>query len=288
MRMTIWRGTGLALCMILAAPAFYPISPAGVGARAADEDTDAATGTLVEKQIELSRLQRKLRELRTGAMQARKTQVERVKELASEKRVLERGLDGLKELVKKREAEVGKRKTDTEEKKKKIAELTKRAESIHELYEEFLDRVKEHIDSSIKWKESLRKTSLEKVKSVVAIDKTALGEGLGAISRIQREEESLARLVETGVLQINLAEETRAVQAFHLGLLAIVFASEDGRLVGYAQRGEDPADSLDAAKEANAVEGYLTAWTFCAAGARPPSSTFICRPFRRAKGRSDR
>ncbi len=109
------------------------------------------------------------------------------------------------------------------------------------------------------WKTSLRNTSLEKVKSVLALDKTALGEGLGAISRIQREEESLARLVETGVLEIDRGSETTAVQAFHLGLLAIIFASEDGRLAGYAQRGEEPEASLDTAREASAVEGYLTA-----------------------------
>lgn len=249
----IWTGMGLAL-LILIAPIFNSIPAARLAAQEQD-----ATATVDDYRTELSRLQRKLRTLRTEAMNARKTQVDRRKELASEERVLERGLDGLKALLEKRRAEVEKRKTETEEKKEKIAGLTKRAEAIQASFQEFLDRVDKHIASSIDWKTRLRKSSLEKVKSVVAQDKTALGEGLGAISRIQKEEESLARLVETGVLQLKLDGETTAVQAFHLGLLAVVFASEDGRLVGYAQRGEDPADSLDAAREAGAVEGYLTA-----------------------------
>ncbi len=143
--MTIRRGAGLALCMALAAPCFdWTIRSAGFPARLAAQENQPET-TLADERNELARLQRKLRELRSQAMEARKTQVDRIKELASEKRVLERGLDGLKELGEKREAEIGKRRAETADNKKKIAELTKRADAIQKSFQKFLDRVDEHI-----------------------------------------------------------------------------------------------------------------------------------------------
>ena len=74
--MTIRHGAGLALCMTLVAPALDQMSSAGFQARLAAQENEPET-TLAHQRNELSRLQRKLRELRTQAMESRKAQVER-------------------------------------------------------------------------------------------------------------------------------------------------------------------------------------------------------------------
>jgi len=126
-----------------------------------------------------------------------------------------------------------------------------------------LDRLEAAIDGGIPWQIDDRKRSVIEARATMEPPeqdrKPNPAAVLAALGRVQKEEEAIARLVETGSVTVDVGGgETLQVSAFHFGLLAVIFANEEGSVVGYARAGETLEEGLAAVDpDSAAADGYL-------------------------------
>lgn len=209
---------------------------------------------------ELLDLKRKVRALEAEALEHRHAAEERLKDLAAEKRSLGRSLEGLKQQVPQRERELSTKKEALNAREREAARVHHEVSSFSEPLKQFLDRVDKLVEGGIPWKTESRRTAIREVKEAVSAPGSSPAASLAAIGRLQEEEEALGLTVELGTVELDLGTERWAVQAFHLGLLAAIFSSEDGTVVGCAlpgQKLEEGARGLRGNREA--ARGYLLA-----------------------------
>lgn len=210
--------------------------------------------------LELARLQRKIREVQAAFGRDRQHAAERVSVVRSEARAVERTLKALQERLEKRRAEIEKKREELAGQKAKIEQVESREEALKKKMAAFLDGVKEGVAASIPWKRERRLEQIDRVQKVLKDPLTVASSGLGAVGRIQQEEEALGRLVETGVLEVDTSAGKAEVRGFHLGLLAVIFSNDDGSVLGYARSGEELEDGLSAMAGADiAARGYQVA-----------------------------
>ncbi len=204
---------------------------------------------------------RELRDLEDEALKTRQSQIERERELVAEERLLERSLKHLEKLVAEREKKKAEIAAKIAEREQRLRTLGERAARVRAAIIEYLSAVGESVASGIEWQKEARLRSLEETKTAVKSESTEPAAALASAARIQSEQEALARSVETGSIKLDIGGETIAVHAFHLGLLAVVYASEDGSVVGFAPAGVplERARSRDVDADAGAANGYLVA-----------------------------
>jgi hypothetical protein len=220
----------------------------------------AGSSLLELASAELREIQRETRELRAQALEKRRTEHDRLKDIAAERRALERRLEALAAQVAKRETERDEKKTALEAAKKERQELEARAKELVGLVASYLERVETRVDRGIPWNVAGRKQSVSDARKTTVDEDASASAAVLAASRVQQEEEALGRLVESGKVTVEAGGESQEVFAFHLGLLGVVFANEEGTVIGFAQAGETLEDGLGAASASpEAAEGYLAA-----------------------------
>jgi hypothetical protein len=246
----------------------FPLSPLGgqepdAAAPAADaavRTSRTASDAVAKANEELLSLQKEIRNLRAGAEEARESQGERLNEIAREKRVAERAVEHLGAQAAKKEKENAEKKAKLAAEESALAALKKPSAAIVQSIKKFLDDLEAMVDAGIPWKVESRKTSIAQARETLSGANPNPSSALAAAARVALEEEALARLVESSVVEIEAGKERLAVQAFHLGLLAVIFANEDGSVLGFADPGKKLEDGLDAARgNADAARGYLVA-----------------------------
>lgn len=209
---------------------------------------------------ELRDIQQRMRLLQAQDLQRRTSELRRLRELVAEKRALDRTVEALDEEVAKREKLLAEKRAEA----KKILDEKKQAEAdsraLCTKLDDYCGQLASFITASIPWKQEDRLRSVSLVRELLAKEKASAVMGLSAVSRLQNEEEALGRLVETSTLEVQLGEERMAVRGFHFGLLAVIFANENGDVIGFCQRGETLQDGLEnVANMPEAADGYLRA-----------------------------
>lgn len=214
---------------------------------------DAASQRLID-------LQKKIRDLKAEAFRNRKSMQARLGEISSEKKAVRRTIVSLGERVQKGREEIAGKRASLEKKETELEEKAAFSKTLREILEGYLDTVESLVQKGIPWKKSDRIKSLEQIRGVVTDENTNDSSALAAVGRLQEEEEALGRLVETSSLQLSLGGKEIAVQGFHLGLLAVIFANEDGSILGFAQAGQALEDGLTSvSRDEVAASGYLMA-----------------------------
>jgi hypothetical protein len=245
---------------VLSSPAEEEPGPAqGAGDRTV-RTSRTASGPVAKANEELLALQEEIRKIRAGADETRRSQAERLKQLAQEKRMADRAIEHLGAQKAKKEKENTEKKAKLASEESALAKLKEPSAAIVQSMRRFLDEVEAMVDAGIPWKVEQRKTSIAQARESVSGANPNPSAALAAAARIALEEEALARLVESSVVEIDTGKERLAVQAFHLGLLAVIFANEDGTVLGFAEAGRKLEDGLDAARgNPDAARGYLVA-----------------------------
>lgn len=209
---------------------------------------------------ELIALQWKIRAARARALENRKAQHRTIRDLAEQHRAVARTLEVFETETTDLEKELEEKKAKLAEEQKKLADLEEPTKKLLASMKEYLDKVEAHVDSGIPWQKTERKRAIKQVRDLLAAEDATPSAGLGAVGRIHQEEESLGRLVESGTVEVNLGKEAVAVQAFHLGLLAVIFANDDATVIGFARAGETLEEGLEATMgNPDAASGYMAA-----------------------------
>lgn len=209
---------------------------------------------------ELLSLQHQLRRERLKAEADRRAQEERLKELLAEGRGLDRTIASVRDQLERREKELKEKGARLKEAEEATAKLRGPTEEILTALRGYLDLVSQHMESGIPWRQAERRAAVNAARENLGGSAVTPAAALQVVGRIHQEEEALGRLVESSSLAVDLGHEQTAVQGFHLGLLAVVFANEDGSILGFSQAGQKLEDGLRAAKkDPKAAEGYMAA-----------------------------
>jgi hypothetical protein len=209
---------------------------------------------------ELLAVQNRIRDARAKALEVRRSQDERAKELAAENRSIQRTIDVLGEEIAKREKEIRLKKEALQKEEKEAEAVKKPTETLLATMRAYLDKVEAKVAAGIAWKVEARKSSIAGVRDLLKTAGTSPASGLAAVGRVQQEEEALGRLVESGTVEIDAGKDRLAVQAFHLGLLGVIYANDDGTVLGFAKAGQKLEDGLDVSiGDGKAAYAYMAA-----------------------------
>ena len=250
------------VCWIVCGAAFCP----GSTARGADEAEDGRPAAkrpdsvIIQKASdELLDLERKLQAVERRALARARAEEERLESLALQKLTAIRAVEVLKDEVARREKELGAKKEQLAREEKDLLKLQLEAKGLLDPLRSALDRFERHIETGIPWMKELRKSPAAPVRELVSGPEPEPAKALLAIGRMQESEEALARTVEPGFVEVEIQGERKAVPAFHLGLLAVVFSSEDGSVRGFVERGQKVEDGLETVQAGRETDtGYKT------------------------------
>jgi hypothetical protein len=218
----------------------------------------------------LLELQRKMRALEEESLKRKRGMEDRLQDLLEEKRLVERSTAALTQRVTELEKDLDgkKRKLSTDE--AEVSRLAAESAQVLDLVRKFLSRVDKHIDEGIPWAVDQRKDGVERARRALAGPGISPAAALALASRVHAAEEALGRTIEPGRITLNPKGDERSVPAFHIGLLSVVYASEDGSLLGYVHAGQkleegridtESADSKQSAGKAlqRVMSGYAAA-----------------------------
>lgn len=227
---------------------------------AAQNEVPTPAPETAELAKELERLHQQIRDRRRESFERRTLAQERIEELTSQKRALERGNRALQKELDKRASKLAGQEAKLKEHQDTAKELNETYAEFRQRLTQFCDNVKQRIESGIHWKLESRINGLGLVTDLLKDSATSPAMGISAIGRIQSEQEALGRLVEPANFEIKHNEELIQVSGFHLGLLAIAFANQDGNVIGFAQRGQTLEQGVEAVRNnPAAADGYLRA-----------------------------
>lgn len=216
--------------------------------------------TIAKLNEELLILQHRIRDERATALRNRRSLQDRIKDLKAEERLVSRGLDALKEELGRREKEKAEKTAKRDADRAALEKLKGPSERILAAARSHLEHVKGLVERGIPWRVEERRQSIDGVLKIVSAKDASPSAALSAAGRVHGEEEALGRLVESGTVNVAVGKEEVAVEAFHLGLLAVIFANDDATILGFAQAGQRLEEGLDAASgHAGAADGYLAA-----------------------------
>lgn len=257
------------------AGAFVLFASAAAGTRAAENPATSSVrpvrpsvqpagsvdpATIAKLNEELLSLQHRIREERAAAAKNRISFQERVKELKAEERLVSRSLDALKEELARREKELTEKKKRHDEEAAAVEKLKAPSDKILAAARTYLEDVRSLVVNGIPWKIDERTQAIDGVLRLLSAKDASASSAVSAAARIHAEEEALGRLVESAAVNVSVGKEEFAVEAFHLGLIAVIFASEDASILGFARAGETLEDGLQAARgNPAAASGYLAA-----------------------------
>lgn len=229
--------------------------------RPADGTVRASRADLIRRaSSRLTQAQNRIRAERAKALDTRRSQMERLRELTTERRAVERTLASARREIERLRDETKRREEKLAEIEEQTAASKERARVLLAAVGRYFDRVEDLVKAGIPWQREDRLKALTEARKTLEGETPNPAAALAAAGRVQKEEESLARLVETGKVRLDLGSETFDLSAFHLGLLAVVYSSSDREIVGFVRAGQDLADGR-AAVEGNpaAADGYLRA-----------------------------
>lgn len=242
----------LALCVMAAVCA----SPAR--AQAPDDSVRTTNESGFTAAQELIRLQDQLRRRTEAALQRRKDQQARLDELDGEARAGRRQNDAIRRQIQKQEARLAEIRTKAETAAARAEEIETREAGLKETMVRFLERLEGRIQRGIPWKIEDRATAVRDAQQIIGDERTSAVSSVATVSRLQKEQEALGRLVEGGTLEVETDTGPKAVQGFHLGLLGVIFASDDGSVLGFAAAGETLEKGLETVRAVpGAAKGYL-------------------------------
>ncbi|MHC4935515.1 MAG: DUF3450 family protein [Planctomycetota bacterium] len=232
-----------------------PLGAADSDARDTLRRTDAAEG---ERAQELARLQERLRRRSEEALARRKEQRERLQTLEAEARASRRRNDTILREIEKREERIAELGRTREEAVVRSEDLVARESAVKEQLERFLQELRGRIEAGIPWKTADRAASVTDAIEAMADPRTNGASSLASVGRLQKEQEAFGRLVESSTLGVEAGGGHRAVPAFHIGLLGVIFAGEEGPVIGFAGRGDSLEDGLTSlSSRPEAAKGYL-------------------------------
>lgn len=209
---------------------------------------------------ELLTLQATIRSAKVDHARVRKEKQDRLRELVAEERAVTRPLKSLEERIQKLREKIKSETAKLKEQERDLAAKKNLTGELKSHMKSYLDAVRAHIDTGIPWKQAFRRDSVGQAAAVVDDEKAALFPSLAAVGRIHQEEEALGRLVELSTIEVPYAGRKLALQGFHLGLLAVIYANEEGSVLGFVQAGQEIREGIEAVEKTPlAQEGYLAA-----------------------------
>ena len=206
---------------------------------------------------ELASILRKSRELESQSRKRRASQKEAIEKLAADKIAAERSVAVLDAEVKKLEKELAEKKAKLQKAEKDATASAQEAAAVIDPLKGHLDLIESHIESGIPWRIASRKAAVQDARRVVTSPSASPAQAVAAVCNVQEAEEALGRVIEPGVIEIEMDGEKRALGAFHVGLVGAAFTSEDGKTSGWVIPGQKPEESLHTA--AGAGKAYLDA-----------------------------
>ena len=247
------------LALVLSGLDTAPAQDAGAGEPAPPKalPTRAELAELNRASEELASILRKSRELELQSRKRRASQKETIEKLAADKIAAERSVAVLDAEVKKHEKELAEKKAKLGKAEKDAAASTQEAAAVIDPLKGHLDLIESHIENGIPWRIASRKTAVQEARRVVTSPSASPAQAVAAVCNVQEAEEALGRVIEPGVIEMELDGEQRALGAFHVGLVGAAFASEDGKTSGWVVPGQKPEESLHTA--AGAGKAYLDA-----------------------------
>ena len=219
--------------------------------------TRAELAELNRASEELASILRKSRELESQSRKRRESQKETIEKLAADKIAAERSVAVLDAEVQKLEKELAEKKAKLQKAEKDAAASIQEAAAVIDPLKGHLDLIESHVESGIPWRIVSRKTAVQEARRVVTSPSATPAQAVAAVCNVQEAEEALGRVIEPGVIELELDGEKRALGAFHVGLVGAAFTSEDGKTSGWVVPGQKPEESLHT--QAGAGRAYLDA-----------------------------
>ncbi len=247
------RLVGLALAISIATPSLS-------SSRNVRADDSATRSSAALAKAELQRIQEQIRTDLEVARKAQDSRSRRLRELESETRARTRTVELLQKEVSKKRAALTASQTKLQEQLDKRTKLESDTERFKALFVSHLETMKAVIDSGIPWHKEQRTAIIDHALASLSDKATAAVAGLGSVGRLQKDLESLGRLVERSGTELVHDGETIKVELVHVGMLAVIFSNEDGSLIGYAGPGQSLEQGLAAvAENPEAKNGYVRA-----------------------------
>ena len=212
---------------------------------------------------ELIALQDRLRRRTEEALAKRREQRTRLDTLEAEARSARRRNDTIAREIEKREARIAELLSAATNANEKAEAVRTRETSIKERLRTFLRTLDGRIEGGIPWKIADRRAGVTGALEQLEDERTNAAAALASVGRLQKEQEAFGRLVESSTLSVEVNGTTRAVPAFHIGLLGVIFALEagddgQGAVIGFAGTGQSLEDGLAAVRSRpEAAKGYL-------------------------------
>ena len=255
---TPWR-IGQRICVAILALSVGAASWANDNAESGESQIRSSVGEQ-DTVNKLRNVHDKLQRVTAEAQIDRQAQISRLQEAQAQNKASKKTIAFLQKEIEKQQELRDKKLRENEERAEKIKKLESEAATLAAPIRDYLDKLEATIAAGIPWKRETRLEQVSKSREYITHEDTPPNAALSTVLRIQKEEEALSRLVETSTLEIEQGDEKIAVQGFHLGLLAVIFASDDGSIIGYAGPGESLDDGLETVKQRpTAGEGYLRA-----------------------------
>jgi hypothetical protein len=202
---------------------------------------------------EIRGLEKRLAELRTAW---RNTRARLDRDLGRVRRRVDMGKDKLAALCMK----TAKKKGELAELKaaeKDHATMTSRLSSVADIY---FAGLTEKVGRGIPWRRRQRLDAMAKARDVLKDDNPNPLSVLSAVERIQKREESLGRITESGTVRVERQGKKIEVQAFHLGRLGVIFADKEGTFGAFAGPGQTLEQGIESSKKhPRAVSTYVRA-----------------------------
>lgn len=245
---------GIVLAATLIGGVLAPIAPAA--AQNGDVPrTDAVTNSRAQ---ELSRLQDQLRRRSEEALAHRREQRARLDALSGEIRSAKRRNASIQREIDKRQLQLSEIEAKETRAREEAEKIVTREAALKRTMNGYLRGLEGKIAAGIPWKITDRKHSVTQVLDQLADERTGAAAALAAVGRLQKEQEALARLVESNTLDVSIDGNERAVKGFHLGLLGVIYSADDGAVLGFASAGQTLEEGLETVRtRPEAAKGYL-------------------------------
>ena len=210
------------------------------------------------KSQELMRLQDQLRRRSEAALQRRREQQDRLDALRAELNAGRRRNDAIQREIDQRKSRLEEISAQTAEAMTKDERIADEEQKLKDRTEQFLSSLQRRVESGIPWKISERVHAIQEAVTLIGDQRTNAASALATAGRLLRDQEALGRLIESSILEIETPDGPKAVSGVHLGLIGVIFASDDGTLLGFSGAGESLEAGLSAVDgRPEAAKGYL-------------------------------
>jgi len=209
-------------------------------------------------EIELSTLQEKLRRRSLEELERRKAQLNRLDQLRYESRNQERLNNAIQKTLSELDQKISESDAKTSLAVNESMEIQTQENRLKERVVGFLQSLKNRISNGIPWKKSERVASVETSLQLIRNEDTSAQAAIAAAGRMVKEQEALGRLVEFGIIEVEVDGETRGIEGFHFGLLGVVFSDAEGNVFGWAGPGQSIESGISK-DSSDSATGYLMA-----------------------------